>query len=114
MITISELRPPYKLSGLSSFKVTFSYDSGIVEAIKTVPGVIWHAAAKFWECPASSLSELLDTLTMVSDIDLYLAPDAPVTSAISEPLTEQEVSSFKAQLFQHQVEAINYGLAKPK
>lgn len=51
---------------------------------------------------------------MVSDIDLCLAPDAPVTSGISEPLTEQEVSSFKAQLFQHQVEAINYGLAKPK
>ena len=114
MVNIVELCPPFKLSGLSSFKITFNYDPSLVEAVKSVPGAVWHKTQKFWECPASSLSELLDTLTMISDVELRLASDTAETSAISEPLTEPEVAALKVKLFQHQIEAINYGLAKPK
>jgi hypothetical protein len=56
------------------------------------------------------LATALDTLTMVADIELRLAADTE-TSAISEsPLSEEEISKFKYKPFQHQIEAINYGL----
>jgi len=49
---------------------------------------------------------------MISDIELRLAPDTE-TSAISEPpLTVEEISEFKYKPFDHQIEAINYGLCR--
>ena len=47
---------------------------------------------------------------MFADIELRLAANTE-TSAISEsPLTEDEISKFKYKPFNHQIEAINYGL----
>jgi len=112
MIYITELKPPFKMPGLSSFRCDFQYNPVLVEAVKAVPGSTWHPTQKFWEFPASSLAEALDTLTMISDIELRLAPDTE-TSAISEPpLTVEEISEFKYKPFDHQIEAINYGLCR--
>ena len=111
MITITELCPPFKMSGLSSFRVDFPFNQTIIDAIKTVPNVVWHKTQKFWEVAPSSLAKLLDTLTFLDDIDLVMAK--PETSMISEPpLTEDEIKSFKYKPFDHQIEAINYGLCQ--
>lgn len=40
MINITELRPPFKHSGLSSFKVEFKYNPTLVEAMHTVPSAV--------------------------------------------------------------------------
>jgi len=110
MITITELKPPFKMPGLSSFRIDFPYNPQLVELVKSVHGACWHKTQKFWEIPASSLATALDALTMVADIELRLVPDTE-TSAISEsPLTEDEIKSFKYKPFPHQVDAINYGL----
>jgi len=37
MITITEISPPRKLSGISSFIINFNYDPQLVAAIKTLP-----------------------------------------------------------------------------
>jgi len=40
MINITELRPPFKHSGLSSFKVSFQYNPVLVQAMHTVPNAV--------------------------------------------------------------------------
>ena len=41
MIKIKE-REPIKLSGLTSFTVEFSFNQQILNAVKGIPGAIWH------------------------------------------------------------------------
>ena len=41
MIKIKE-REPIKLSGLTSFTVEFPFNQQILNAVKGIPGAIWH------------------------------------------------------------------------
>ena len=120
MIHITEISPPLKLSGLSSLIVQFEYNQYIVDAIKTIPTFHWHAKTKLWEIPIVYLGRLLDSLTFLDEIQLKLL-DTPESSEFHfgrqfnlEPLSEIEKISFKMKPFEHQLEAINFGLDKEK
>ena len=120
MITITEISPASKISGLSSLIVSFDYNQYIVDAIKTIPTYYFHKADKVWEVPICYLGRLLDSLTFLDDITLKLL-DVPKSGELQfnkqynlEPLSEIEKVSFKMKPFEHQLEAINFGLSKEK
>lgn len=120
MISIYEISPPHKISGLSSIIVQFDYNPYIVDALKTIPTYNYDKKTKLWEFPICYLGRLLDNLTFLDDIQLKLL-DTPENSGITfnkkfnlEPLTEKEKVSFKLTPFKHQLETINFGLEQEK
>ena len=120
MIYITEIAPPNKISGLSSLVVKIDYNEYVVDALKTVPTYNYDKRTKLWEFPIIYLGRLLDNLTFLDDIQLKLL-DTPENSTITfnrkynlEPLSEKEKVSFKMKPFEHQLEAINFGLEKEK
>ena len=120
MIKIYEISPPQKISGLSSLIVQFDYNEYIVDSIKTIPTAHYHKKEKVWELPVCYLGRLLDSLTFLDEIQLRLL-DTPEFGEFHfnknfnlEPLTEIEKVSFKMKPFEHQLEAINFGLDKEK
>ena len=120
MIKIYEISPPQKISGLSSLIVQFDYNEFIVDSIKTIPTAYYHKKEKVWELPVCYLGRLLDSLTFLDEIQLKLL-DTPESGEFHfnknfnlEPLTEIEKVSFKMKPFDHQLEAINFGLDKEK
>ncbi len=110
MIHVIEQRPPLKLSGLSSFLITFNYNPALVDTLKTLPCAIYHKKIYTWEIPADGLTEALDKLTFYDEITLQLQPDKEETKTDHFHLTEDEVLSFKFKPFQHQIEGVNFGL----
>jgi SNF2 family DNA or RNA helicase len=120
MIYITEISPAKKISGLSSIVVTFDFNQYIVDALKTIPTFYYHKKTNMWEFPICYLSRLLDSLTFLDEIQLKLL-DIPESGEFRfgrqfnlEPLSEIEKVSFKMTPFEHQLEAINYGLAHEK
>lgn len=111
MIKIQE-SIPRKLSGKTSFFVTFNYKPEIVEALKEFQPAVYHKKDQVWEIGATELSGMLDSLVYLDDIDLTLLPDEGLGIGQHE-LTQQEIDSFKIKPFKHQIEAINYGLRNP-
>lgn len=120
MIYITEISPPQKISGLSSICVTFDFNQYIVDALKTIPTFYYHKKDNVWEFPICYLGRLLDSLTFLDEIQLKLL-DTPESGEFHfgrqfnlEPLSETEKISFKMKPFDHQLEAINYGLDHEK
>lgn len=120
IITIREVSPPRKISGLSSLCVSFDFNQYVVDALKTIPTYSFDKKTKIWEFPINYLGRLLDNLTFLDDIQLTLL-DTPENGVISvnrkydlEPLTESEKNSFKLKPFNHQLEAVDFGLAHEK
>lgn len=116
MIRIIETSTPIKISGLSSLLVTFDFNQYIVESLKTIPTYYYHKAIQTWEFPVCYLSRLLDSLTFLDDIQLQLLDDSFLSKSQynQAPLSETEKISFKMKPFDHQLEAINYGLTHEK
>lgn len=120
MIYVTEISPPRKISGLSSIIVQFDYSQYVVDSLKTIPTYYFHKKDNAWEIPISYLGRLLDSLTFLDEINLRLL-DTPESGDFHfgrqfnlEPLSETEKISFKVKPFEHQLEAINYGLAHEK
>ena len=120
MIRITEISPPQKISGLSSICVTFDFNQYVVDALKTIPTFYYHKKDNVWEFPVCYLSRLLDSLTFLDEIQLKLL-DTLESGEFHfgrqfnmEPLSETEKVSFKMNPFEHQLEAINFGLAHEK
>ena len=112
MITITEISPPIKISGLSSLKVQFDFNQYVIDSIKTIPTWHYHKAQKFWELPIAYLGRVLDSLTFLDEIQLKLL-DTPENNEFHfnrkynlEPLSEIEKISFRATPFPHQLEAL--------
>ena len=119
MVNIFEISPPNKISGLSSLIVQFDYNQYIVDSLKTIPTYYYHKKDKIWEFPVCYLGRLLDSLTFLDDIQLRLL-DTPESGQFhfskqnQPPLSEIEKVSFKMKPFEHQLEAINFGLSHEK
>lgn len=120
MIRLTEISPPKKISGLSSICVTFDFNQYIIDALKSIPTFYYHKKDNVWEFPVCYLGRLLDSLTFLDEIQLKLL-DTPESGQLhfaskynQQPLSEIEKVSFKMKPFDHQLEAINYGLAKEK
>lgn len=119
MINIIEAEP-IKLSGLTSFRVTFNYNPAIVEAMTTIPVAIWHKKLLTWEIPCDCLTQTLDTLTFFDEINLQLLDETRINGFQFNrgynlmPLSENEKVSFKASPYPHQLEAIDFLLKQEK
>ena len=74
MIEIREISPPRKLSGLSSFLLKFPYNPQIVDVVKSFSPAVFDKKNLTWEISSSYLSQLLDQLTYLDDIQLTLLP----------------------------------------
>lgn len=114
MIHVIEQRPPLKVSGISSFLITFNYNPALVDTLKTLPCAVWHKKIYTWEIPADCLAEALDKLTFYDEITLQLQPDKEEMKTDHFQLTELEKISFKAKPFPHQLEAVDFLLSKKK
>ena len=100
--------------------VQFDYNQYIVDSLKSIPTYYYHKKDKVWEFPVCYLSRLLDNLTFLDEIQLKLL-DTPKSGEFHstkqfnlEPLSEIEKNSFKMKPFEHQLETINFGLAREK
>ena len=120
MIQLTEISPPKKISGLSSICCTFDFNQYIVDALKTIPTFYYHKKDNVWEFPVCYLGRLLDSLTFLDEIQLKLL-DTPefgqfrfASKYQQPPLSEIEKVSFKMKPFEHQLEAINFGLSQEK
>lgn len=114
MIRIVETPNPIKLSGRTSFLVFFpEYDPELVAAINRVPSAKWHKRERCWEVAASDIAQLLDSLVVYSDLSVKFFEE-PEISEISSDLSEAEIANLKFTPFKHQIEGVNFGLAKKK
>ena len=103
MINIVESKPR-KVSGLSSFLITFNYNPVIIDAIKTLPTFYYHKKDYTWEIPCDLLTAALETLTFLDDIKLTLLPDEEESKMIHFHLTPTEIDSFRVKPFEHQID----------
>ena len=110
MVTISE-RKPKKIPGITSLFISIDhYDKNIGDAISSLSEVYrYDKKTKEYEVPIKNVSQLLDKISEFDDITL--------NSCIDEQHSYYNYvnkDSFKFKLFQHQVDAINYGCNKDK
>lgn len=132
MIQIKEIKP-IKVSGLTSFLVSFEYNAEIINAIKALTTSYYLKKLQAWEVGISDLAMLLDSLTLIDDIKLELQDtnilrprleqeeidiskpvDLSECSYGPKDLTQEELKEFKLAPLSHQVMAINYGLNNNK
>lgn len=120
MITVTEISPPLRMSGLSSVLVSFNYNPLVIDAIKKLPNYNYDKKTHFWEVPINYLAQLLDALVLVDTVTLSLL-DTPESGVFClsrkynlDPLTEDEKESFKANPFPHQLEAVDFLLQHEK
>lgn len=104
---------PRKLSGLTSFFVKFDFNQQVIDCLKGLQPAVYHKKDQIWEISSHNLTKLLDGLVFFDSIGLKLKDDE-INKISNEPLSEDEINSFKQKPFNHQVEAINYGLTKCK
>lgn len=103
MITIEE-KSTVKLPGLTSLFVSFKYDPKIVDILKSFQSGIYNKDTKEWEFSISYLSKLIDELTLFDDIELDIQKQE-----LKEDM-HYELHTYKTKPFEHQIEAIEYGL----
>lgn len=103
MITIEE-KSTAKLPGLTSLFVSFKYDPKIVDILKSFQSGIYNKDTKEWEFSISYLSKLIDELTLFDDIELDIQKQE-----LKEDV-HYELHTYKTKPFEHQIEAIEYGL----
>ena len=103
MILIEEAKSN-KLSGLTSLFLSFKYNADVVACIKQNAKYVFDAVTKKWEVPCSYLAELLDNLTYIDDITLRLYQDN------NHKETFYPKCKYKTTPFEHQMEAISFGL----
>ena len=70
MILVKEQSPPLKMSGRSSFLISFNYDQKVIDTIKQLPTYYYHKSITSWEIPVIYLASLLDKLTKLDDVKL--------------------------------------------
>lgn len=109
MILIEE-KITRKCPGETSLFVTFPYRAECVEVMKRCSGGTFNKKDKVWEVPVTYLSMLLDEFCALDSIELRLIQTEVLHK--KEPLPLQ--GSFKAKPFDHQLEAIQYGLMHDK
>ena len=117
MIRIVEISPPRKMTGKSSFCINFDFNQAIVDSLKGLPTFYYHKKDYTWEIPINCISQALESLTFLDDIQLSLLPDDPGNpNQIDFKLTKTEIEQFRFTPFEHQIEGINFGLdpARPK
>lgn len=105
MILIKEEKPQ-KLSGMTSLFLSFPFNKEVINVIKCYDKYVYDKKTYTWELPINSLSYLLDNLTYLDDITLKLYEE----DKNKVHYVPQLVDQYKLKPFQHQLEAIEFGL----
>lgn len=107
---IIEERITKKVPGETSLFLSFAYNTDYLNIIKQCEGAHFDKKTKEWELPLSNLSKLLDNFCLYEDIELkllnYVEPSVEVK--------RHNLSKYKLNLYNHQVDAIDYGLEHNK
>lgn len=107
MITIEE-RETKKVPGETSLFVSFDYKKELVDIVKLFTGSNYSKKDKVWEVPLTYLSRFIDSASRFDSIKLKLLKDKVYTSK------KYELGPFKVTPFEHQEEAIQFGLNHDK
>ena len=109
MIRIKE-KVPNKLPGLTSLTIESEYNPAVIEAIKSCGNSIYDKKTKLWEVPTTALSQLINNVYMLDDIELelYNKKDKKSKEKKCDP------KKFKTKPFDYQIEGINFGLNNDK
>lgn len=95
-----------KLSGVSSLYVSFNFNSEIISILKSCSKYAYNKNNYTWELPLTELSHLLDELTYIDDIELKLIKE----NSEKQHFYPKNLNLYKTEPFQHQLEAIEWGL----
>ena len=106
MINIEERRSDL-VSGFTSLFINFKFNKDIVDVIKGLETRAYHKDTFTWEVPVNCLASLLDSLTYIDDITLKLYKDDDSEDVLIPK------GKYKSKPFQHQIEAVEYGLNNP-
>lgn len=111
MISITE-KPTVKCPGLSSLFIEFEYKREIVDCIKNSGDIaVYDKKSKIWECPVTSLSRLIESLSNYEDIELTLMEDCKEDIVKDIALN---TNNYITQPYKYQVNSIKYGLQHDK
>lgn len=106
MIYIEE-RVPNKIPGITSLFVNFEYNDKLIEIIKGCSPAIFNKKTKEWEIPVTRLAKFINQSAKVDSISLKLYKESA-----KEVDKNVALGPYKITPFNHQLEAINYGLTK--
>lgn len=111
MISITE-KPTVKCPGLSSLFIEFEYRREIVDCIKNSGDIaVYDKKSKIWECPITSLSRLIESLSNYEDIELTLMDECKEDTVKDIVLN---TNNYITQPYKYQVNSIKYGLQHDK
>ena len=106
MINIYE-RKTVKLPGITSLFVTFDFNRAIVDELKMLNNTHYDADLKQWEIPLTSLSEFVDRVCKIDNINIYPAQDDSTGVAPAQVINKY---NYKTRPFDYQLEGIQRGL----
>lgn len=106
MIRIEE-RQTVKLPGITSLFITFDFNKQIVDELKMLGNTNYNPETKEWEIPITSLSEFVDRVCKLDDIELHIAQDEN-KDVVDDLIVDK--SKYKTQPFDYQLDGINWGL----
>lgn len=112
MINITEIKPTKKISGLSSFLITFKFNQEIINIIKTLSVFSYNKKDYTWEIPSNELANILDQLVKIDSIQLKLLKEDNSYEKIV--LTDNDLKDFKLMPMKHQIEAVKFILNRKK
>lgn len=103
MILIEE-RQTVKVPGETSLFVSFRYNKAIVDEVKMLSNIFYNEITREWEIPLTGLSELLDRVCKIDEIQLKLM------NHTQESQDNIVLEEYRTNPFEYQVEGIKYGL----
>ena len=106
MINIVEKKQT-KIPGITSLYISFPYNADIVSTIKSnTPVANYDKKTRVWEVPTTSLSVLVDSLSLIDEIDLEL-----LSTDVAENTSNIVHDTYKTKPFDYQLEGIEFGLS---
>ena len=112
MVNITAIKPPRKVSGISSFVIKFDFNQQIVDILKTLPLSVYYKKDLLWEIPSNEISSALDQIIKCDSITLKLIDSEKI--AFNKKVSEEDISDLKISPYKHQIDAINFILEKKK
>lgn len=98
-----------KIPGGTSLFLSFDFNQKIIDLIKETKYYNYDKKTHEWEIPLTSLSQILDTVCYIEDIELELLQDEP---EITRDLILR--NTYKSNPFDYQLAGIKYGLQHDK
>ena len=98
-----------KIPGGTSLFISFSFNQKIIDIIKETKYYFYDKKTREWEVPLTSLSQIIDNVCYIEDIELDLMED--------EHKQERDLvllDKYPTPPFEHQVDGIRYGLNSDK